>query len=221
MLALTVMMSQPHCQMLMRYINPDLAMQSRVWMGMCIITGTAPVLPTHLESRLPHKHRLLSTEDISVISSGVSCSSRHLSSIAQLNNKSSLHQPRNHTERKVNLSKQLIERKISYDLKQHPQQTWSTNKDKPRKETLRSEKNMIQTTLGIQKGPRTVDQFQKVWGHYPETIIPDETLQILLNNPRGLKLGKSIISTTHSFSLIKQLGVGVICIPEASCQIVY
>jgi hypothetical protein len=142
MLALTVMMShpQPHCQMLMRYIYPDLAVQSRVWMGMCIITGTAPVLPTHLESTLPHKHRLLPAGDISVISSGVSCLSRHLNSIAQLNNKSSLHQPRNHTERKVNPSKQLIERKMSHDLQQHPQQIWSTNKDKPHKETLRSEK---------------------------------------------------------------------------------
>jgi hypothetical protein len=42
------------------------------------------------------------------------------------------------------------------------------------------------------------------------------TLRILFNNHRGIKLGPSILSTTHSLSAIESLGVGALCIAEAN-----
>jgi hypothetical protein len=119
-------------------------------------------------------------------------------------------------ERKLISSKQWPKRNQLHKKQHSPLHNGDTYIFKTQRENSHASKNLTQTTLSIQKGSKPTDQFQKVWGHYPDPINPDETFRILLNNPRGLKLGKSIKGTLHSFSVIEKLEVGTLCIPEAN-----
>jgi hypothetical protein len=53
-------------------------------------------------------------------------------------------------------------------------------------------------------------------GDYPTQIDTSTTLKTLFNNPRGIKVGQTILSTTHSLTMIESLGVGVLSIEETS-----
>jgi hypothetical protein len=54
-LALTVLMSHPnpHINVLQPYMHPNLAMTARTWLGVCIITGTAPI-----QTPVPELHNM-------------------------------------------------------------------------------------------------------------------------------------------------------------------
>jgi hypothetical protein len=75
---------------------------------------------------------------------------------------------------------------------------------------------MVQTTLLPKCPTLSTTQINGVWGHYPEKINSNARLRILYNHLRGLKLGQTILSTTHSFSAIETLGLGVLCIAETN-----
>jgi hypothetical protein len=62
------------------------------------------------------------------------------------------------------------------------------------------------------------------WGHSLREIDCTTTLHILLQNPTGIKLGKtSILDFDHSLQLCHDLGVGHLCLTEmnVNCRTSY
>jgi len=64
--------------------------------------------------------------------------------------------------------------------------------------------------------PTLPDEYDQVWGHYPEEIDDGLTLRVVFANPRGLKLHSDILETTFSMGRCHSLGVGALCIAEAN-----
>jgi hypothetical protein len=108
LLALTVMMSHsnPHFQMLLPYMSPNLALVSRVWMSTCLISGTAPLLPDDLV-RYPLVNCSLSTISNST-SQSHSSSSKPLPCNAGLPKPKSLQRYIPRTETSHDLGKQPV-----------------------------------------------------------------------------------------------------------------
>lgn len=67
-----------------------------------------------------------------------------------------------------------------------------------------------------EKAPTTSDIYQEVRGHHPAEIEHDKTLRIVFANPRGLKLFTDLLLTKHNLSTIASLGTGVLGLAETN-----
>ncbi len=98
---------------------------------------------------------------------------------------------------------------------------WQGNTQKLSLPTIQSNKlkSGIQLTMydALKRMPPTLpDEYDQVWGHYPEEIDDGLTLRVVFANPRGLKLHSDILETTFSMGRCHSLGVGALCIAEAN-----
>jgi hypothetical protein len=55
---------------------------------------------------------------------------------------------------------------------------------------------------------------ENTWGNEAVAIDRDEVFRVLLQNPRGLKLGGDHLNTQYSLSICQSLEAGAICLPE-------
>jgi hypothetical protein len=59
-------------------------------------------------------------------------------------------------------------------------------------------------------------QGQEVWGHEAISIDKDSVFQVILQNPRGLKLGGDQLNTQYSLAICQSMEAGAICLPETN-----
>jgi hypothetical protein len=88
----------------------------------------------------------------------------------------------------------------------------TSNHQKKKWVRLPTQLTLHDTTFCPIKQHQTAD----AWGHSAIQIDPDTIFRILLQNPRGLKLGTESLNTQYSLSLCQDLGVGAICLPESN-----
>jgi hypothetical protein len=74
----------------------------------------------------------------------------------------------------------------------------------------------FQTTFPISKNPPQETQTKDIWGHSLERIDKNSVFRVLLQNPRGLKLGGDQLNTQYSLSLCQALEAGAVCLPETN-----
>jgi hypothetical protein len=217
MLALTVPMSHPspHKLVLQQYMHPNLSMTSRTWMGACLLSGIAPILllaPISISNPIT---QIASSTSFHLIEWYCSTTIRNQANSNQT--KSNIPSPA-----KLPLPPRCIpshKKQLSNKLSPSTIQTNSKPsklipKSSAGKSVRHKQQLTIDTTLWRKRSQYT--QFQGVWGHYPEVINEKETLGIILNNPRGFKLGESIQSITYSLGVAEAFGVGVLCIAKAN-----
>lgn len=206
---------RPHKNLLQPYMHSNLAMTAWTWMDVCIIMGTAPILPPVHES-----HNL-------IIPSTAQSSPFHLLDLST--------SPRNQIQTQQDSSKphslgavgttNPLGRRFPKDkpaCQNEPLHLGQAGKEPSHPLFNASSSNSLQRKIQITidaslwKKQSQYAQYQGVWGHYPTVIDGKDTLRILLNNPRCLKLGQSVQSTTYSLRVTEALGVGVLCIAETN-----
>lgn len=59
-------------------------------------------------------------------------------------------------------------------------------------------------------------QEQETWGHEAISIDKDKIFRVLMQNPRGLKLGGDQLNTQYSLAICHSMGAGALCLPETT-----
>jgi len=70
--------------------------------------------------------------------------------------------------------------------------------------------------LTTQLPPQSQDGDTATWGHTADTIDRDEVFRVMLQNPRGLKLGGDQINSQYSLAICQSMAAGAICLPETN-----
>jgi len=223
-LALAVIMSHPYPtqDILLPYMNPNLAMQARAWMSHLLLQGTSPLLPHQGASPPPIVDRstrslpnnLIAWTQISIYpNSGQQEKARHHTSY----NKNSGTQPK---PQQTNISMHTGQiQESSVPAQPSPNHNTSSNPlRKPKK--LVTPPNQLtmhdfQTSMGISTTQSQQQRNDQCWGHSVIQIDSNSVFRVLLQNPRGLKLGDPL-NTQYSLSLCQSIGAGAICLPETN-----
>jgi len=227
----------PHADVLLPYMDTNLAQASRTWMSKVLLTGDSPPLPPCPQNP-PFIHTpILPAMHMDFISWSGNGPPR-TSSIAH----SALH---NLIQRTSGLMTQrhLMDPKITSSIKpkkdvvqpvSHQNLTLRRNDDKNTtslhtREPLhlssrrsnsapRWKSNGLQQTLyqTLNIAAPVQDAFVGVWGHYPTEIKDNNRLRIVFANPRGINLSLEETSTQQCFMTAAGIGTGILCLAETN-----
>jgi len=214
--ALTAMALHPSPtqQLLMPYMSPNIAQILRTWVGTSLLSGKVNT-PEWVAPNRP-----LSLSNTSVPTYLFSWTDRN-SYISNHNNAVKL--DANKCNKASRKNRGIIPHAstplptITRD--QSRSDNTSTSKTKRKIDSKQTAKISIQPTIhdALKLPPRASKQdYDDVWGHYPETIEDKDTLRIVFANPKGLKLHSDILETEYSLGRCHSLGVGALCLAESN-----
>jgi hypothetical protein len=204
--ALTMMAlhPQPTRDLLLSYMDSNLAQILRTWVASVIITGSATLPEWHLANSSPNtsnQHGISNpaylfpceeerspTSDTSKQSCGAKVSFAPSPQISIIENNKS-NQASVPSLARLNSQPSTSSKGIQLTLYDMFHQSSHSFQDSP---------------------------YEEVWRHYPENIDDTKTLRIVFSNPRGLKLSTDILETEYSFGRCQALGVVAICIAESN-----
>lgn len=233
-LAISMSHPAPSKTMLQQYMNANLAMQARTWMSHLLLQGYSPLLPHQNEPEIfTTKTARALPFDLLDWSGPVSLSLMDCTmppTTVILSNK--LHtptapNPQNSTQPTMALP---ITKPMSVPTRQQnnsqPDKNIggvSNSKSKfhkskvkyahpPNQLSLHDFQASFPSVIGTPLTP----QLDSTWGHQLAQIERDNIFRVILQNPRGLKLGGDSINTLYSLSICHSIKAGVICLPESN-----
>jgi hypothetical protein len=201
-LAAMALHPEPSPDILLPFMHPNLAQILRTWIGAALLTGQVSI-PSWT---VPH--------------SGISLSNTSVPYYLfpwTGNHQYEAEQTKQHRKQSRRTKPRLPT--LTSTIKPTQQQRCTNPKANRPSAKAKTSKQCIQLTMyDVLKcqPPSPPEDYDQVWGHYPEGIDDQLTLRVVFANPRGLKLHSDIFETQYSMGRCHSLGVGALCIAESN-----
>ncbi len=235
----------PSRNMLQHYMNANLAMQARTWMGHLLMTGQSPLLPPNVDTvslqaksapsrpfdllewnnnshsvklgRNPKQAKALSP---AAYNTKEDCNLSNKPSIADRVPSAVSNMPLAQIHINPMNQEELQAQDSNIKSQEFHPDNAKASKIKKRPKQVRPPNQLylhdFQATFPISQKSQQESQKKDIWGHSLEQIERNSVFRLILQNPKGLKLSGDHINTQYSLSICQTLEAGAVCLPETN-----